>query len=138
MRTAVPLILAALVPALGCSPEAPLKPAANPAANEPPVFTARVSGAGRPVVFIPDLEAPGEIWNTTLAHLGGRFETHVIDVAGFAGNPASSGPLMPRLHDGLAIYLREHARGAILVGHMFGAQVAYWLAMSEPDMVSGV
>ena len=122
---------------LGCS-QTPISKPATTAAMEVPVFSARVSGAGRPVVFIPDLEAPGEIWNTTVAHLGGGFEAHVIEVAGFAGNPASSGPLMPKLRDGLAVYLREHARGAVLVGHMFGAQVAYWLAMSEPDLVSGV
>jgi pimeloyl-ACP methyl ester carboxylesterase len=45
---------------------------------------------------------------------------------------------MPALRDRLANYLRDHARGAILVGHMFGAQMAYWLAMTEPELVGGV
>lgn len=128
----------AFLPLMACAHASRSTPRATVEVTAPPVFSARVSGAGRPVVFIPDLEAPGEVWDTTLAHLDGGVEAHVIEVAGFAGNPACSGPLMPRLRDGLAIYLREHARGAILVGHMFGAQVAYWLAMTEPDLVRGV
>jgi N-formylmaleamate deformylase len=138
MRTKLAGFLAALLPLLACAGAPRSMPPATVEVTAPPVFLARVSGAGRPVVFIPDLEAPGEIWDTTLAHLGGRVEAHVIEVAGFAGNPVSYGPLMPRLRDGLATYLREHARGAILVGHMFGAQVAYWLAMTEPELVRGI
>jgi pimeloyl-ACP methyl ester carboxylesterase len=138
MRTTLAALFAAFLPLLACAPAPRSKLPVAVEVAAPPVFSARVSGAGRPVVFIPDLEAPGEIWDSTLAHLRGGVEAHVIEVAGFAGNPASSGPLMPRLRDGLAIYLREHARGAILVGHMFGAQVAYWLAMTEPDLVGGV
>jgi pimeloyl-ACP methyl ester carboxylesterase len=116
--------------------KAKAEPKAKAEAKE--AFTAHVTGSGRPVVFIPDLEAPGSVWDTTVAHLGGKFETHVIDVAGFAGNPPFNGPLMPALHDGLANYLRDHAKGAVLVGHMYGAQVAYWLAMTNPDLVGGV
>jgi pimeloyl-ACP methyl ester carboxylesterase len=91
------------------------------------------------VVFIPDLEAPGEVWDSTVAHLSGRVEAHVVDVAGFAGNAPTPGPLMPKLRDGLARYLHErHLNRPILVGHMFGAAIAYWLAMTEPDLVGGV
>jgi pimeloyl-ACP methyl ester carboxylesterase len=79
------------------------------------------------------------MWGTTVAHLGGRVQSHVIEVAGFAGNPPVAGPIMPKLRDGLARYLRERKlKGAVLVGQMFGATVAYWLAMTEPDLVSGV
>jgi pimeloyl-ACP methyl ester carboxylesterase len=114
--------------------------AASPtAAQEPPAFTVRVSGAGQPVVFIPDLGAPGEVWDTTLAHLGGRVEAHVIDIAGFAGTPPTPGPLLPKLRDQLAAYLRERKLvKPILVGHMYGATVAFLVAMSEPDLVGGV
>ena len=138
MRTKLAGLLLASFALTACAHASRPTPPVTVEVTAPPAFSARVSGAGRPVVFIPDLEAPGEVWDSTLAHLGGRVESHVIDVAGFAGNPACSGPLMPRLRDALAIYLREHARGAILVGHMFGAQVAYWLAMTEPDLVRGV
>jgi pimeloyl-ACP methyl ester carboxylesterase len=91
------------------------------------------------VVFIGDLATPGELWDTTLQHLDGQVEAHVVEIAGFAGNAATKGPLMPKLRDGLAGYLRDHhTKRPILVGHMFGAVIAYWLAMTEPDLVGGV
>ena len=103
-------------------------------------FTVKVSGTGRPVVFLPDLQAPGDVWDTTVAHLGGRVEAHVVSVAGFAGLPAAgSGPVIATLRGALARYLREHTkRPAIVVGHMFGATVAYSLALSDPDLVGGI
>lgn len=89
-------------------------------------------------MFLGDLEAPAEVWNTTLAHLHGRYRSYVIQVAGFAGSPPVAAPLIPKLHRQLARFVRERARGAVLVGHMFGAGLAYWLAMTEPDLVNGV
>jgi pimeloyl-ACP methyl ester carboxylesterase len=108
-----------------------------------PSFVVKVSGAGRPVVFLPDLQAPGDVWDTTVVHLGGRVEAHVVSVAGFAGLPAAAEggatPVLPRLRAELARYLRDRgARDAVLVGHMFGATVAYSLALSDPDLVGGV
>ncbi|WP_394825713.1 alpha/beta fold hydrolase [Pendulispora albinea] len=123
----------------GCGQSAPPSPSLRTPPLDPPAFTTSVSGRGRMVVFIPDLQAPGAVWDTTIEHLGGRVEAHVVDVAGFAGNAPTTGPLMPKLRDGLARYLRErHARDAIVVGHMFGGAMAFWLAMTEPDLVGGV
>jgi N-formylmaleamate deformylase len=125
-----------LVLAAGCAARSV---PARPASDEHPSFTVNVSGHGRPVVFINDLYAPGEVWDTTLEHLEGRVESHVLEIAGFAGNPASPGRLMAQLRADLADYLRERdKRGAVLVGHMFGGSVAWWLAMTEPDLIGGV
>ncbi|WP_394835913.1 alpha/beta hydrolase [Pendulispora rubella] len=130
------LFLAA--PLTACSHSSPSPPTPS-APREPPAFTTTVSGSGQMVVFIPDLTAPGAMWDSTLAHLGGRVEAHVVEVAGFAGNPPTSAPLMPKLRDGIVRYLRErHAKKPILVGLMFGAAIAYWIAMTEPDLVGGV
>lgn len=141
-------VLAALgLLALSCSPaptSAPPPQAPTPASTPPPrppeahpTFSVKVSGAGRRVVFLPDLQAPGDVWAETVAHLGPGFEAHVIDIAGFAGN-APAGLLTPKLHEELGRYLRERARGAVLVGHMYGAYQAWWLAMTEADAVGGV
>ncbi len=138
-QAVAPPASAVVSPPVSPAPPPPPPPVTQPAvAPAPAAFVTHVSGAGRPVVFIPDLGAPGDVWDTTVAHLGGKVEAHVVEVAGFAGNAAVDGALMPMLHDQLATYVREHARGAVLVGHMFGAQVAYWVAMTEPDLVSGV
>lgn len=140
MRT---LSLALLLGVFGCSHAA--SPAVHPPlvsprdANAPPAFTTHVSGKGRPVLFIPDLQAPGEVWDTTVQHLGERVEAHVVEIAGFAGNPATPGPLLPKLRDELARYIRERKlKRPVIVGHLLGATVAYWLAMTEPDLVGGV
>ncbi len=113
--------------------------ACAPRVVAPAAFWVQVSGAGRTVVFIPDLEAPGSVWDSTVAHLGGRVEAHVVTVAGFAGVPPVDGPVIARLRDELARYLRAHKkRDVVLVGHMFGATVAYSLLCSDPDRIAGV
>ncbi len=102
-------------------------------------FDVKVTGHGRPVVFIPDLATSGDIWDTTLEHLDGDVEAHVLTLAGFAGQPPIKGPYLPQIRDGLAHYLRAHGlKGTVIVGHMFGAAVAYALAASDPDLLAGV
>jgi N-formylmaleamate deformylase len=135
-RAALAALLSGFVLACGHAPP----PSAPEAPQPPPPFAVKVSGAGRAVVFLPDLQAPGDVWDTTVAHLGGRVEAHVVSIAGFAGLPAAApGPVIPPLRDALARYLRERGkRSAIVVGHMFGATVAYALALSDPDLVAGI
>ncbi|HEY3451907.1 MAG TPA: alpha/beta hydrolase [Myxococcales bacterium] len=110
-----------------------------PAAPARASFVDHVSGQGRPVIFIPDLGAPADVWQGTVEHLSGRVEAHVLDVAGFAGNAPVAGPLLPRLKTELAAYVKERRLDRpVVVGHLFGAAVAYWLAMTEPDLLGGV
>jgi pimeloyl-ACP methyl ester carboxylesterase len=102
-------------------------------------FVVKVSGHGRPVVFIPDLAASGAVWDTTVAHLHGNVEAHVLTIAGFAGVAPVTGPLLPKVTGALAAYLRERGlRSVVVVGHMFGAAIAYSIALAAPDVVSGV
>jgi len=139
MRTLTALIAATIA---GCS-HAPASTAhqdpGEPAAAVPTSFVDHVSGEGRPVIFIPDLGAPADVWQSTVDHLAGRVEAHVLDVAGFAGNAPVAGPLLPKLRDELATYVKaQKLNRPVVVGHMFGATVAYWLAMTEPDLLGGV
>jgi pimeloyl-ACP methyl ester carboxylesterase len=114
-------------------------PVAAPAPTPPTLFRARAVGTGRPVLFVGDLGAPPEVWDTIVAHLGARAQSHVIDVAGFAGHAAGAEPLLPALVEQLADYVRQaRLSRPIVVGHMFGGTVAWWLAMSHPDLLGGV
>ncbi|HZJ71843.1 MAG TPA: hypothetical protein VFF36_13000, partial [Planctomycetota bacterium] len=61
------------------------EPFAAPADFKPVAFSARVTGRGRPVIFIPGLGCPGAVWDDTVDQLGDQIETHVLTLAGFAG-----------------------------------------------------
>jgi N-formylmaleamate deformylase len=105
---------------------------------KPTSFRVTVSGAGRPVIFIPGLTCDERVWDGTLKHLGGKVEAHVISLAGFAGNPAIDKPLMPTVRDELLAYIEHnHLERPIIVGHSLGGFMTYWLAETAPDRIAG-
>jgi pimeloyl-ACP methyl ester carboxylesterase len=107
-------------------------------ASTPKTFVARVTGHGRPVIFIPGLGCPGETWNDTISRLPG-IEAHVLTLAGFAGVPAIKPPLAAHVRRELIRYIRgHHLVRPILVGHSLGGFVAYWIAETAPDLIGGV
>ncbi len=101
----------------------------------PTAFTVEVSGHGRPVIMIPGLGCPGSVWKETASHLDG-YQTHVLTLAGFAGNPRIDGPLAKETRDQLAQYIHaHHLHAPVIIGHSMGGMIAYWLAASDPDLV---
>jgi pimeloyl-ACP methyl ester carboxylesterase len=103
---------------------------------EPTSFTVKVSGRGRPVILIPGLGCPGAVWDETVAHLANTAETHVLTLAGFAGQPAITGPLNATVRQELARYITDrHLSHPVVIGHSMGGFLAFWLAAAEPDLV---
>ena len=99
-------------------------------------FDVKVVGHGPPMVLIPGLASSGEVWNEVVAHYQDRYECHVLTLAGFAGQPAISGPLLPAVHDALIQYLTENKLDhPVVVGHSLGGFMGLWLATSNPDLV---
>ena len=47
-------------------------------------FQTKVTGHGRPMILIPGLSCPGEVWDGTVDHFKNRFEMHILSLAGFA------------------------------------------------------
>jgi N-formylmaleamate deformylase len=136
------LLLLALT---ACAPERPTprppEPTAAPAAAraEPAAFSVRVVGSGPPMILIPGLTCSGEVWNDTVAHYHGRYQAHIVTLAGFAGQPAIGSPFMPRVRDELVAYIR--AQGLVrpvIVGHSLGGFMALWIAATAPDEVGPV
>ena len=106
---------------------------------QPVAFSVAVTGHGRPVIFIPGLGCPGEVWDDTVAHLGDDYEAHVLTLAGFAGNDAISEPLSAAVRRDLTRYIRSrHLRDPIVVGHSMGGFIAYWIASYHPELVGPV
>jgi pimeloyl-ACP methyl ester carboxylesterase len=134
MRT---LLLIALL--VGCgSPSPPIAPAAAAATFTPTSFTVHVIGSGRPVLFIPGLTCDGHVWDATVAHLRGKFQAHVLSLAGFAGNPPIAKPLLPTVHEEIVEYIRRnHLDRPILVGHSLGGFMTFWVASTDPDLIAG-
>jgi len=114
-------------------------PFARGADFKPLAFGVEVKGKGRPVVLIPGLGCPGEVWDETVAHLGEGYETHVLTLSGFAGRPAIKEPLSAAVRRDLARYIRSRKLDRpIIVGHSMGGFIAYWLASYHPDLTGPV
>jgi pimeloyl-ACP methyl ester carboxylesterase len=145
------LVWLALTAACGGAPPAehPVERAADDDSNgepfaakpdfTPTAFSVKVTGHGRPVILIPGLGCPGAVWDDTVAHLGDDYESHVLTLAGFAGNNAIEEPLSAAVRRDLTRYIRtRHLRNPIIVGHSMGGFIAYWIASYHPELVGPV
>jgi N-formylmaleamate deformylase len=126
---------AAGAPAPVSSPRPAQSPA--PAPFRARSFTVKVIGAGRPIIFIPGLACDGGIWDATVDHLAGKFQAHVVTLAGFAGSaPLDGEPLLPTAKAELIAYIQQnHLDRPILVGHSLGGFLAYWVAETAPALI---
>jgi N-formylmaleamate deformylase len=108
-------------------------------AQTPPIpssFRVEVTGHGHPMIFIPGLSSSGETWKTTVAHYQDRFTCHVLTLAGFAGVPPITSPLIATARVELAAYIRaQHLDRPIIVGHSLGGTLALAVAADHPDLV---
>jgi pimeloyl-ACP methyl ester carboxylesterase len=108
------------------------------AANEPARFTVTVTGRGPDVILIAGLASSGAVWDATARALAPTHRVHVVQVAGFAGAPASAnaeGPVLAPLVDALAAYAATLDRPA-LVGHSLGGLAGIEIAARHPRALS--
>jgi pimeloyl-ACP methyl ester carboxylesterase len=113
--------------------------AAAPERVDPPtnLFAVEVTGTGPPMILIPGGMSSGEVWQGTVAHYRGRYETHVLTLAGFAGQPpADATPFFPAVREALAGYIRERRlERPVIVGHSLGGFLALSFATEHPSLV---
>ena len=96
-------------------------------------FELRVTGTGPDVLLIPGLASSGAVWDDTVKQLCTRHRCHVFTLAGFAGVPAQSGPLLDNVDAALATYIeQQHLQAPIVIGHSLGNFVALRLAIGHP------
>src|SRR5436305_1731639 len=96
-------------------------------------FQVKVSGHAKPMILIPGLSSSGETWDTTVAHYRDRFECHVLTLAGFAGVPRVPAPMLERVREDMAEYIRKNKmEKPVVVGHSLGGFLALDLASNYP------
>lgn len=105
----------------------------------PKAFSVRTTGTGRPVIFIPGLACPGDVWEDTAEHFADTMESHMITPAGFGGVKSIKPPLAAKVRRDLVRYIRSRKLDRpFIVGHSMGGFIAYWVAITAPDLIGGV
>lgn len=123
----------------GTAPADDSEPFAAATDFQPTAFQVEVTGEGRPIIFIPGLGCPGDVWSETVAHLHAGYQAHVLTLAGFAGVPPIDEPLSAAVRRDLTRYIRSRKlKDPIIVGHSMGGFIAYWIASYHPELVGPV
>lgn len=100
-------------------------------------ISVEVVGKGPDLILVPGLASSRETWRQTADRLRGRYRLHLVQVAGFAGEPSRAngqgsvvGPTAEAI-DGYIV--QQKLAPAVLVGHSLGGTMALYLAEHHPD-----
>lgn len=100
-------------------------------------FSVTVTGTGPDVILIPGLASSGAVWDQTVAKFKGQYRLHVLNLAGFAGEPAganASGDIIAPSVEALDAYIKaNHLKTPTVVGHSMGGLMALMLAKAHPE-----
>ncbi|MDP3736445.1 MAG: alpha/beta hydrolase [Hyphomonadaceae bacterium] len=99
-------------------------------------FSDEIVGEGPDLIFIGGI-ASRAAWKATAERLKGRYRLHLIQIAGFAGEPAranAGGEVLIPMAEALDAYLVEQKlTPAVLIGHWLGGSVTLYLAERHPQ-----
>ncbi|MET3115974.1 pimeloyl-ACP methyl ester carboxylesterase [Undibacterium sp. GrIS 1.8] len=102
-------------------------------------FQVNITGQGKPMILIPGLASSGAVWDDTVAHYSGQYRCIVLTLSGFAGAPATDGPLIKQAEEQLANYIiTNKLQQPVIVGHSLGGFLALKLASDYPAAVGKV
>jgi pimeloyl-ACP methyl ester carboxylesterase len=100
-------------------------------------ISVEVVGKGPDLVLIPGLASSRETWKATAERLKGRYRLHLVQVAGFAGEPAranAKGEVMGPTAEAIDAYIREQKLApATVIGHSMGGTMILMLAERHSD-----
>ncbi|HWU48337.1 MAG TPA: alpha/beta hydrolase [Asticcacaulis sp.] len=100
-------------------------------------FSVAVSGSGPDIILIPGLASSAAVWDGAVARLGDHYRLHVLNLAGFAGEPAGAnaeGDVLAPTVAALDAYIKaEHLDHPVLIGHSLGGLMALMLAKAHPE-----
>lgn len=100
-------------------------------------FSDEIVGKGPDLVFIPGLASSRATWKATAERLRGRYRLHLIQIAGFAGEPAranATGEVLLPTAEAIDAYLvQQKLTPATVVGHSLGGTTLLYLAETHPE-----
>jgi pimeloyl-ACP methyl ester carboxylesterase len=97
------------------------------------------AGNGPDVILIPGLSSSRDVYANEAKFLTANYRLHLIQVAGFAGDPAgpnASGPLLAPIVEQLHQYIvTNELRHPAVIGHSLGGLLGLMLADAHPEDV---
>jgi pimeloyl-[acyl-carrier protein] methyl ester esterase len=105
-------------------------------------FSDEVVGKGPDLVFIPGLASSRATWRATAERLRGHYRLHLIQIAGFAGEPAranATGDVLVPTAEAIDAYLVEQKLSpATAIGHSLGGTTLLYLSEKHPEHLKKV
>jgi pimeloyl-[acyl-carrier protein] methyl ester esterase len=105
-------------------------------------FSDEIVGTGPDLVFIPGLASSRATWKATAERLRGHYRLHLIQIAGFAGEPSrgnATGDVLVPTAEALDAYLVEQKLSpATAIGHSLGGTTLLYLAEKHPEHLKKV
>ena len=104
-------------------------------------LSVEVVGAGPDVILIPGLASSREVWWAEAERLKATHRVHLVQLAGFAGEPWThgDGAFVEPVVGELARYIREaRLERPAVIGHSMGGLTGVLLAQAEPGLVGRV
>ncbi|MGV3579401.1 alpha/beta fold hydrolase [Brevundimonas sp.] len=101
-------------------------------------LSVEVIGSGPDVILIPGLASSREVWRPLATRLAATHRVHLVQMAGFAGEPWShgDGPFVEPAVAELARYVDETGlEKPAVIGHSMGALLGLRLAQIHPEAV---
>jgi pimeloyl-ACP methyl ester carboxylesterase len=97
-------------------------------------------GKGPDVILIPGLSSSRDVYAAEAKLLVSNYRLHLLQIAGFAGDPAGpneTGPILVPVVEQLHQYIvANHLQPVPVIGHSLGGLLALMLAQSHPEDVS--
>jgi len=102
-------------------------------------LSVEVMGEGSDVILIPGYASSREVWRPLAEALAPDYRVHLVQLAGFAGEPWShgDGPLLQPAVDSLITYAQGLDRPAV-IGHSMGGLAGLMMAQQAPQALSKV
>lgn len=101
-------------------------------------LSVEVIGSGRPLIMIPGLNSAADTWRETCAALQPEVQCHLLQLPGFAGQPAiASDAFLDAMRDRILSYVAERQlRSPAVIGHSLGGLLALKMALQSPQVFS--